>query len=440
MPDQSRELKSRAPEISFSGEEAEKSKLLLNMRHDLRTPMHVVKGLASVLAASDPLTPRQREAVTVLASNADRLSGLIDNMIDFLQAAINNMDKGPELAMRADQTPMQKNNKSDETPSVQAGPEEEKTGDKKERILLVEDYAPNTLVATSFLKQLGYDYDVTASGKEALEKFSATRYGAVIMDIQMPGMDGLETARRMRALEKQENIPFTPIIATTGNATDEDWMFCLRAGMNDYLPKPFMMKELENKLLTGSLNAVQELFADQQEAAGALKRTQQEAARNLKTIEEMTATVLDKSQQEAAAALLKEEQAAAGSLLSAQTEGLERLKADEARIIASQYEREHALSWMSGGYSIEGPVHDLSSEDFYITMTEAQKTAALELKDHHDKTAADLKENQMKEAYDLKVSGKLVAAALKAEEREAALKLRDSQTIRAIRKRKGGKI
>ena len=119
---------------------------------------------------------------------------------------------------------------------------------KKQNILLVEDYHPNILVVTLFLQELGYAYDVAGSGKEALDKFSHTDYDAVIMDVQMPDMDGIETVRRMRALEKEKSWTPTPVIAVTGNAMGEDRASCLKAGMNDYLSKPFRLKDLEDKL------------------------------------------------------------------------------------------------------------------------------------------------------------------------------------------------
>src|SRR5688572_472544 len=77
---------------------ADKSKILVEMRHDIRSPMHVVKGLASVLAASDPLTPQQKHIVSILKSNVDHLFTMIDNMLDFLQVVTSELDKGSAFA------------------------------------------------------------------------------------------------------------------------------------------------------------------------------------------------------------------------------------------------------------------------------------------------------------------------------------------------------
>ena len=103
-------------------------------------------------------------------------------------------------------------------------------------------------MAAALLKELAYSYDIAKNGREALAKFSAGHYGAIIMDVQMPGMDGLEATRRIRALEKINNMKETPILATTGNATEDDRLFCSKAGMNDYLSKPFDLDDLKIKL------------------------------------------------------------------------------------------------------------------------------------------------------------------------------------------------
>ena len=119
---------------------------------------------------------------------------------------------------------------------------------QKKRILVVEDYAPNVLVATTYLEVLGYGYDVAATGEEALDKFLPGRFAAVLMDVQLPVMDGLETTRRMRAIEKEENLQPVPIIAMTGRASQDDQLFCARAGMNACLSKPFRKEDLERTL------------------------------------------------------------------------------------------------------------------------------------------------------------------------------------------------
>ncbi len=115
-------------------------------------------------------------------------------------------------------------------------------------VLLVEDHAPNILVASAMLNQFGYDCEVAATGVEALARYRQGRYAAILMDIQMPKMDGIETTRRIRALEAEEHRPHCPIIAMTAFAFTADREACIAAGMDDYLAKPFEPEALRQKL------------------------------------------------------------------------------------------------------------------------------------------------------------------------------------------------
>lgn len=120
-------------------------------------------------------------------------------------------------------------------------------------ILLVEDHPSNILVASGFLDMMGYKYETAETGQDALKKFASNRYSLIIMDVQLPDIDGLEITRCIRNIEKERNLNPTPIVAMTSNATVDDRLFCLRAGMNDYISKPFSRKELNQKIrnLTG---------------------------------------------------------------------------------------------------------------------------------------------------------------------------------------------
>ncbi len=118
----------------------------------------------------------------------------------------------------------------------------------KGNILLVEDYQPNILIVSTLLSGYGYDYDVAQNGIEAVEKFEKGCYDAIIMDVQMQGMDGYEATRRIRATEKERAHPPLPIIAMTAHALPGDREKCLDAGMSDYISKPFNAADLKNKL------------------------------------------------------------------------------------------------------------------------------------------------------------------------------------------------
>jgi len=102
-------------------------------------------------------------------------------------------------------------------------------------ILLAEDDEINRLVVQSLLEGVGLGVDVAVDGTEAVERARAIRYDLILMDIQMPRMDGLQAARNIRELP---GYATTPILALTANAFQEDRTACLEAGMSDHLPKP----------------------------------------------------------------------------------------------------------------------------------------------------------------------------------------------------------
>ena len=119
--------------------------------------------------------------------------------------------------------------------------------DKRQRlrILLVDDNETNRLVAQGVLNKLGYaTVDVAVNGLEALTALEKTAYDLVLMDVQMPEMDGLEATRAIRDASTPVLNHAVPIIAMTANVMKEDRERCLEAGMDDYVPKPLNRKEL----------------------------------------------------------------------------------------------------------------------------------------------------------------------------------------------------
>ncbi len=115
-------------------------------------------------------------------------------------------------------------------------------------LLLVEDYEPNVLVARILLEGFGYTVDHASNGIEAVEKARTTNYAALLMDVQMHGMNGLEATRLIRAYEKTNDLPAVPIIGMTAHALAGDRERCLGVGMNDYISKPFNPDELNAKI------------------------------------------------------------------------------------------------------------------------------------------------------------------------------------------------
>lgn len=112
-----------------------------------------------------------------------------------------------------------------------------------QQVLLVEDNPVNQLVARKVLERLGLRVTIASSGEQALELLDAQPFDAVLMDCQMPGMDGLETTRRLRSQGRR-----VPVIALTANATEEDRRACMTAGMDDFLSKPFRAEVLRDTL------------------------------------------------------------------------------------------------------------------------------------------------------------------------------------------------
>lgn len=110
-------------------------------------------------------------------------------------------------------------------------------------LMLVEDNPVNQLVVRAMLEGAGYRVTVASSGFEALEKFGGDKIDLVLMDCQMPGMDGLETTQRLRLSARGRKVP---IVALTANATEEDRERCINAGMNAYMSKPVKREKLLN--------------------------------------------------------------------------------------------------------------------------------------------------------------------------------------------------
>jgi len=116
------------------------------------------------------------------------------------------------------------------------------------KILVTDDNVINQKVASRLLQQMGYAADISSSGHEALTAIERGKYDVVFMDIQMPGMDGLETTRRIRAAEQQHGGRPVVVIAMTANAMVGDRERCLGAGMDEYVSKPVRPEALQSMI------------------------------------------------------------------------------------------------------------------------------------------------------------------------------------------------
>lgn len=109
------------------------------------------------------------------------------------------------------------------------------------RIMMAEDNPINQRVGKLILQRAGFNIDLVSDGNEALEAHRANPYDMILMDCQMPMMDGFEASRQIRSLTQQ---PQPVIIAVTANALVGERERCLKAGMDDYLSKPFQAEQL----------------------------------------------------------------------------------------------------------------------------------------------------------------------------------------------------
>ena len=138
------------------------------------------------------------------------------------------------------------------------------------RILLAEDYVVNQKLALRMLAQMGYRADVASNGLETIQALERQPYDVVLMDVQMPEMDGLEATRQIRtrwpALEQPR------IVAMTANAMQGDREVCLQAGMDDYVSKPIRVDELVQ-----ALSRCQPLATNQATVGASLAQTEEEA-------------------------------------------------------------------------------------------------------------------------------------------------------------------
>ena len=119
---------------------------------------------------------------------------------------------------------------------------------QRRRILLVEDNTTNQVVASEMLVSLGYEITIVENGQQAVERFNAESFELILMDCQLPRLDGYDATRQIRALEAKRGQGHIPIIALTAYATNDDRKRALASGMNDYISKPYTQEEIAEVL------------------------------------------------------------------------------------------------------------------------------------------------------------------------------------------------
>ncbi len=173
------------------------------------------------------------------------------------------MDEGSEFWFTAKFDKLIKDkNKWIQNSSVQRGtdPSTQKPENGNLKVLLVEDNLTNQMVAKSMLQKLGFEVDVAINGFESIKVLKTLPYDIVLMDIQMPVMDGFETVQHIRDEESAVLDQNIPIIAMTAHAMAGDREKCFEAGMDDYIAKPFSLKALGELMDKWSLKIKEESF------------------------------------------------------------------------------------------------------------------------------------------------------------------------------------
>lgn len=194
-----------------------------DLRRDFGDAVHSVVALAQ--ARQKPDTDMAREAgIDTTFALPIRPTRLLDVLSSVLR---------PELTPRTRRIPIT---------HVAGTPEKARA-----RVLVAEDNPVNQRVASHMLNKLGYRCDIASNGKEAVEMLAQLPYDLVLMDCQMPEMDGYTATRSIRQREEGGDR-HTPIIAMTANAMREDRARCLDAGMDGFIPKPIALEELETAM------------------------------------------------------------------------------------------------------------------------------------------------------------------------------------------------
>ena len=238
-----------AVELANTAEAANraKSQFLANMSHEIRTPMNGVLGVSELLTKTR-LTDQQQQFAEAIRGSSKALLTILNDILDLSKIEADKLTLDTmELCLRDVVESVPAPSRPVDNQALRGG-----------RVLVVEDNATNRTLARAMLDSLGCRVDVAKDGRQALVASEKTTYDVILMDGQMPKMDGYEATTRIRRRETLTCVDTTskgrerspvPIVAMTAHAMPGDRERCLAAGMNDYLSKPFSGEQLSNMLL-----------------------------------------------------------------------------------------------------------------------------------------------------------------------------------------------
>ncbi len=209
-----------------------------NMSHEIRTPMNGILGVANLLAKT-PLAAQQKKYLKLIKESANNLLIIVNDLMDIENISEGKIECG---GTRSDfQIPHMDGDKNFLNTEEKTPEEYRFFGAKK--ILVVEDIELNQFIASQILESWGMEVTVVNNGKEAIEIIQKKAFDLILMDIQMPEMDGMEATQLIRKLDNPL-LSGIPIIALTANALKGDYEQYIQAGMNDYVTKPYTEAKL----------------------------------------------------------------------------------------------------------------------------------------------------------------------------------------------------
>lgn len=214
-----------------------KTVFLHSVSHEMRTPLNAILGL-TYLAEADVAPGQQQRRLGHVTAAAQQLLRLINDVLERAQHEAGSRTAGPAEALTLTATPPPPSMPTLPAAAADTRPPPRFNG---ERVLLAEDEAVNQIVAVGILERAGLVVDVADNGAQAVLLATANAYALVLMDLQMPELDGLAATRALRATAQGAELP---IVALSAFAFDEDRQRCLDAGMNAHLSKPVDPAEL----------------------------------------------------------------------------------------------------------------------------------------------------------------------------------------------------
>ncbi len=201
----------------------EKSRVLAHLSDAARTPMKDILRMTS-RALSTSLNDEQRQYFEAIQNSAKALLSLIDDIVTVSKTEAERLPADGERSLPSGQPPLNL------------------------RVLLAEDDVVYARVATRMLQKLGCMVELAENGSRAVELTDVDDFDLILMDVDMPEMDGLEATRLLRHRERERGLRRRPIIALTANAMTGDEPRCLEAGMDGYLAKPITIEALEREI------------------------------------------------------------------------------------------------------------------------------------------------------------------------------------------------